>query len=70
MAISADTWLLLRYSDTTCGGTGYIAVSLAQRQLCPDCRGSGLNERRITEDTAKGLIPKWVLEQRTRVPQA
>lgn len=69
MAISADTWLVIRYPDATCGGTGFIAVSLAPRQLCPDCQGSGLDERRITEETARGQIPKWVLEQRTRVSQ-
>lgn len=66
MAVSADTWLLIRYPDTTCGGTGSIAVSLVQKQQCPDCKGSGLNEAQIIADTAKGLIPKWVLEQRTR----
>lgn len=67
MAISADTWLVIRYPDTTCGGTGSIAVNLTAKQQCPDCKGSGLDERRIADDTAKGLIPKWVLEQRTRV---
>lgn len=69
MAINADTWLVVRYPDATCGGTGFVAVSLASHQLCPDCKGSGLDEKRIVEDTAKGLIPKWVLEQRTRAPQ-
>lgn len=69
MAISADTWLLIRYPDTTCGGTGYVAVNIQSRQLCPDCLGSGLDERRIADDTTKGLIPTWVLEQRTRVQQ-
>lgn len=69
MAISADTWLLIRYPDATCGGTGYVAVNLQARQQCPDCKGSGFDERRITDDTAKGLIPKWVLEGRTRFSQ-
>jgi DnaJ-class molecular chaperone len=67
MAISADTWLVIRYSDATCGGTGTIATGIIAKQQCPDCHGSGLDERRIADDTAKGLIPKWVLEQRTRV---
>jgi predicted Zn-ribbon and HTH transcriptional regulator len=69
MVVSADTWLVIRYPDATCGGTGYVAVSLTPRSQCPDCRGSGLDERRIQADSAKGLIPKWVLEQRTRFSQ-
>lgn len=64
MAISADNWLLTRYPDTTCGGVGTINVNLV-KQRCPDCEGTGLNERRIAEDTGKGLIPQWVLDQRT-----
>lgn len=69
MAISADTWLVMLYADPTCGGTGYIAISLVPRSQCPDCRGSGLDEKRIQADEARGLIPKWVLEQRTRFSQ-
>jgi hypothetical protein len=69
MAISADTWLVTRYPDLTCGGTGYVSVSLASKQLCPDCRGSGLDERRVEADAVRGQIPKWVLEQRTRKSQ-
>jgi DnaJ-class molecular chaperone len=64
MTLSADTWLKMRYPDTTCGGSGTVAVGIVKQQ-CPDCKGTGLDERRIIEDTAKNLIPKWVLEQRT-----
>lgn len=64
MALNADTWLLFRYADATCGGNGTIAVGIV-KQACPDCLGSGLDERRIVEDTAKGIIPAWVTEQRT-----
>jgi hypothetical protein len=64
MALSADTWLKIRYPDATCGGEGSVSVGIIKQQ-CPDCRGTGLNERRIEEDTAKSLIPTWVLEQRT-----
>lgn len=66
MALSADNWLRIRYPDSTCGGVGSIAVGIIKQQ-CPDCRGTGLDERRIVDDTAKGLIPKWVLEQRTLI---
>jgi hypothetical protein len=65
MALNADNWLLIRYADSTCGGTGTLNVNIVKQQ-CPDCKGTGLDERRITDDTAKGLIPKWVLEQRIR----
>lgn len=63
MALSADSWLRAKYSDATCGGIGSVATGVI-KQVCPDCRGSGLDERRITEDTAKGIIPRWVIEQR------
>jgi DnaJ-class molecular chaperone len=64
MTLSADGWLKVRYPDPTCGGDGQVSVNLVTQQ-CPDCKGKGLDERRIAEDTGKGLIPKWVLEQRT-----
>lgn len=66
MAISADTWLLIRYPDPTCGGDGKVSVGLVSDQTCPDCQGSGLNEKKIARDTSANLIPTWVLEQRTR----
>jgi hypothetical protein len=64
MALNADNWLKLRYPDSTCGGTGTINVGIIKQQ-CPDCRGTGLDEQRIRDDTDKSLIPAWVLEQRT-----
>jgi hypothetical protein len=65
MAISADTWLLVRYPDPTCGGTGSVSTGVVNKQSCPDCKGSRLNEKRVAEDTGRGLIPDWVLQQRT-----
>lgn len=64
MALSADSWLRIYYADPTCGGTGSVATGVV-KQACPDCQGSGLNEQRIAEDTPEGVIPTWVLEQRT-----
>lgn len=64
MAISADTWLLIRYPDPTCGGTGGVSVNIAD-QKCPDCGGTGLNEQAIAQDIGRGVIPDWVLQQRT-----
>lgn len=66
MTLTADSWLKIRYPDATCGGEGTINVGLIKQQ-CPDCRGTGLDERRIADDTAKGLIPQWVLDNRTLV---
>ena len=64
MALSADTWLKLRYPDSTCGGSGSVAIGILKQQ-CPDCRGTGLDERRIADDIGRSLIPQWVIDQRT-----
>ena len=64
MALNADTWLKIRYPDATCGGEGTVNVGII-KQKCPDCNGTGLDERRIADDTAKNQIPQWVLDQRT-----
>jgi hypothetical protein len=50
--------------DSTCGGAGTVNIGIVKQQ-CPDCRGTGLDEQRIHDDTDKGLIPAWVIEQRT-----
>jgi hypothetical protein len=39
------------------------------KQQCPDCRGTGLDEKRIEAETAKGMVPQWVIEQRTILSQ-
>lgn len=66
MAINADAWLLVRYPDPTCGGTGSLSTGLADSQQCPDCRGSRLNQAKVDEAIGRGLVPDWVLQQRTR----
>lgn len=63
MAISANIWLRMRYADATCGGTGLVSAGVTTDR-CPDCKGTGLDENRIAQDTQRDLIPKWVLEQR------
>lgn len=68
MPVSADTWLKIRYSDATCGGTGSVNTGIIKQQ-CPDCRGTGLDEKRIEAETAKGMVPQWVIEQRTILSQ-
>lgn len=65
MPLSADNWLKQRYADPTCGGDGQVNVGIVKQQ-CPDCRGTGLDERKIAEDEARGAIPAWVLQQRTQ----